>query len=45
MVKVSKGLRHLLKTLWLSLGNVMIVGALVFLIIFTFAIGGMDIFG
>lgn len=45
MVKVSKGLRHLLKTLYLSLGNVMNVGALVFLILFTFTIAGMDLFG
>ncbi len=45
MVKTSKGLRHLLKTLWLSLGNIMNVSTLLFLILFTFAVAGMDLFG
>ena len=45
MVKTSKGLRHLLKTLWLSLGNIMNVSMLLFLILFTFAVAGMDLFG
>lgn len=45
MVKTSKGLRHLLKTLYLSLSNIMNVGALLFLIFFTFTVAGMDLFG
>ena len=45
MVKVSRGLRHLLKALWLSLGNIINVACLLFLIILTFAIAGMEIFG
>ena len=31
MIKVSKGLRHLLKTLWLAVGNVINVALLLFL--------------
>lgn len=45
MVKASKGLRHLLKTLWLSMGNITNVGMLLFLIFFTFSVAGMDLFG
>jgi hypothetical protein len=45
MVKASKGLRSLLKTLWLSLPNIVNVGALLFLVFFTFSVAGMDLFG
>ena len=45
MIKASKGLRNLLKTLWLSLPNIINVGALLFLMLFTFAVAGMDLFG
>lgn len=45
MIKASKGLRHLLKTFWLSLGNIGNVGMLLFLIFFTFTVAGMDLFG
>jgi hypothetical protein len=45
MVKASKGLSDLLKTLYLALENIVNVAALLFLIIFTFTVAGMDIFG
>lgn len=45
MVKASKGLRHLLKTLWLSMGNIANVGTLLLLIYFVFTVAGMDLFG
>jgi hypothetical protein len=45
MVKTSKGLRSLLKTLWLSLPNIVNVAALLFLVLFTFSVAGMDLFG
>lgn len=45
MVKASKGLRHLLKTLWLSVGNIANVGMLLCLVFFTFSVAGMDLFG
>lgn len=45
MIKTSKGLRHLLKTLYMSLGNIVNVGLLMFLIFFTFAVAGMGLFG
>ena len=45
MIKASKGLRSLIKTLWLSLPNIVNVGALLFLVLFTFAVAGMDLFG
>ena len=45
MVKASKGLRNLLKALWLSLGNILNVGMILFLIFFTFSVAGMDLFG
>jgi len=45
MIRASKGLRHLLKTLWLSLSNIINVGMLLFLMLFTFSVAGMDLFG
>ena len=45
MIKTSKGLRHLLKTLYMSLANIMNVGMLLFLVFFTFSVAGMDLFG
>lgn len=45
MVRASKGLRHLLKTLYLALGNIFNVGALLLLIFFVFACAGMDMYG
>jgi hypothetical protein len=45
MIKASKGLRHLLKTLWLSIGNIANVGMLLCLLFFTFSVAGMDLFG
>lgn len=45
MIRASKGLRHLLKTLWLSLANIINVGMLLFLVFFTFTVAGMDLFG
>lgn len=45
MIKASRGLRHLLKTLYMSLENILNVGMLLFLIFFTFAVAGMDLFG
>ena len=45
MIKTSKGLRHLLKTLYMSLGNIANVGMLLFLVFFTFSVAGMDLFG
>lgn len=44
VIKISKGLRYLLKTLWLSLGNVLNVSALLMLVYYTFTIAGMDLF-
>ena len=45
MIKTSKGLRHLLKALWLSLGNIINVSLILFLVFFTFSVAGMDLFG
>jgi len=45
MVKASKGLRHLLKTLYMSLNNIINTGMLLFLVFFTFSVAGMDLFG
>ena len=45
MVKTNKGLKTLLKTLFLSLGNILNSAALLMLIFFTFTIAGMGIFG
>ena len=45
MVKTSKSLQALLKTLYLALANILNVGLLFALIIFTFAIAAMNLFG
>jgi hypothetical protein len=45
MIKTSKGLSYLLKTLYISLANIINVGMLLFLVFFTFAVAGMDLFG
>ena len=45
MVKASKGLRNMLRTLYLSIGNIANVGLLIMLVLFTFTIAGMDLFG
>jgi hypothetical protein len=45
MVKTNKGLKTLLKTLYLSIGNILNSGALLMLIFFTFSIAGMGLFG
>lgn len=45
MVKTNKGLKTLLKTLFLSIGNILNSGALLMLIFFTFTIAGMGLFG
>jgi hypothetical protein len=44
MVKTSEGLRTLLKTLFMSLGNIINTALLLFLILFTFAVAGMSLF-
>jgi hypothetical protein len=45
MVKTSEGLRTLLKTLFMSLGNIINTALLLILILFTFAVAGMSLFG
>lgn len=45
MIKASRGLRQMLKTLYMSLENIMNVGMLLSLIYFTFTIAGMDLLG
>lgn len=45
MVKTNKGLKTLLKTLFLSIGNILNSAALLMLIFFTFTIAGMGLFG
>lgn len=45
MVKTSEGLRTLLKTLFMSMGNIINTAALLALILFTFAVAGMSLFG
>lgn len=45
MVKTSEGLRTLLKTLFMSLGNILNTAALLMLILFTFSVAGMNLFG
>lgn len=45
MIKTSKGIRNLLKTLYLALGNIINVAALLFLIYFSFSVAGMFLFG
>lgn len=45
MVKTSEGLRTLLKTLFMSLGNIFNTSMLLLLILFTFSVAGMSLFG
>lgn len=45
MVKTSEGLRSLLKTLYMSLGNILNTASLLTLILFTFTVAGMSLFG
>ena len=45
MVKTSEGLRTLLKTLFMSLGNILNTAGLLSLILFTFSVAGMSLFG
>jgi hypothetical protein len=45
MVKTSEGLRTLLKTLYMSFGNILNTALLLALILFTFAVAGMSLFG
>jgi len=45
MIKTSKKLQDLLRTLYLALNNIANVGILFMLIIFVYAVAGMDIFG
>mmetsp|Transcript_19618 Transcript_19618/g.30229 ORF Transcript_19618/g.30229 Transcript_19618/m.30229 type:complete len:397 (+) Transcript_19618:3926-5116(+) len=45
MVKTSEGLRTLLKTLFMSLSNIINTAALLTLILFTFGVAGMSLFG
>jgi len=45
MVKTSEGLRSLLKTLYMSMGNIINTAALLTLILFTFSVAGMSLFG
>jgi len=45
MVKTSEGLRTLLKTLFMSLGNIINTSMLLVLILFTFSVAGMSLFG
>ena len=45
MVKTLEGLRSLLKTLYMSLGNILMTASLLLLFLFTFSIAGMSLFG
>jgi len=45
MVKTSEGLRSLLKTLYMSLANILTTASLLTLILFTFTVAGMSLFG
>ena len=45
MIKVSKGLRHLIKTIGLAVGNVTNVAVLLCLVFVTFTVAGMELFG
>ena len=45
MIKTSQGLRNMLKTLYMSLGNILTTGCLLVLMLFTFTVAGMNIFG
>lgn len=44
MIKTSKSLRQLLKTLYMSLGNILTTASLLCLILFTFTVAGMNLF-
>ena len=44
MVKTSQGLRTLLKTLFMSIQNILNTALLLFLILFTFSVAGMSLF-
>lgn len=44
MIKTSEGIRQLLKTLFMSIMNILNTGALLILIFFTFSIVGMSLF-
>ena len=45
MIKASKHLQELLRTLYLALNNIANVGVLFLLLIFVFSVAGMDLFG
>ena len=45
LIKTSQGIRSLLKTLFLSLGNLMHTSGLLFLILFCYTVMGMSLFG
>jgi hypothetical protein len=45
LIKVSEGLRSLLKTVIMSMANIFTTGLLLILLLFTFAIVGMSLFG
>lgn len=45
LIKVSEGLRSLLKTVIMSMANIFTTGLLLMLLLFTFAIVGMSLFG
>ncbi len=45
MVKTSEGLRTLLKTLFMSMGNIINTALLLGLVLFTFTVAGMSLFG
>jgi len=45
MIKTSQGLRSLLKTLYLSLTSIFTTAALISLVLFTFTVAGMSLFG
>ena len=45
MIKASKHLQDLLRTLYLALNNIANVGVLFMLLIFVFSVAGMDLFG
>jgi hypothetical protein len=45
MVKTSEGIRTLLKTLFMSIGNIINSAGLLTLMLFTFSVAGMNLFG
>lgn len=45
MIKASKTIQNLLKTLYLAINNIVNVAAIYALILFTFTVAGMDLFG